>query len=136
MESVKELSQAINPYIPLLEHIPVILFSPHGRILQLNEAAGAVLGLPNDRLLGHTFSEAGCIVVNERRNRLPLDKQPWIRAIRNRTLVSDEITGLRLPGGTYRWHQSTSLPLPDEGTGRPRATSSKCPSASVWNEKG
>ncbi len=118
---MKELPQAINPYIPLLEHIPVILFSPHGRILQLNEAAGHVLGLPPDRLLGHTFSEAGCIVVNERRNRLPLDKQPWIRAIQNRMLVSDKITGLRLPGGTYRWHQSTSLPLPDEGTGRPRA---------------
>ena len=121
MESVKEFPEAINPYIPLLEHIPVILFSPHGRILQLNEAAGAVLGLPNDRLLGHTFSEAGRIVVNERRNRLPLDKQPWIRAIQTRRLVSDKITGLRLPNGTYRWHQSTSLPLPNQDTDRRRA---------------
>ena len=121
MKLVKEFPQTINPYIPLLDHIPVILFSPHGRILQLNEAAGAVLGIPSDRLLGHTFSEAGCIVVNERRNRIPLDKQPWIRAIQTRKLVSDKITGLRLPGGMYRWHQSTSLPLPDDGTGHTRA---------------
>lgn len=104
----------------LFAQVPAIMFKPSGHIAQLNPAAEAALDMKADLLIGKTFRQAGCQLLDDTGRRMPRSKQPWFTAISQRSIMSNIVTGMTLSDGKIRWQQCTSMPL-QKGRRKPYA---------------
>jgi two-component system cell cycle sensor histidine kinase/response regulator CckA len=95
----------------LFAQTPTILFDNKGKVIELNAAAETALNTSSAQITGLTLRQVGFTVTDQAGRTLPIARQPWILAARNRATIHNAITATISPEGKCAWQQSTSMPL-------------------------
>jgi PAS domain S-box-containing protein len=103
----------------------VIVQDAETRILAANDAAGALLGLSKDQLVGRTAYDPRWKLVHEDGSPLHPEEMPSNMALKTRKPVTDVLLGVYLPEqDTCRWILTSSAPKFREGSATPYLTMS------------
>ncbi len=91
-------------------------------IIEANLSAERVLGLTRDQLLGRTSFDPRWQLTREDGSDLPPEEQPSMRCLATGRSVSDQLLGLKLPTGAFRWLRVNSQPFFKDGDATPFRT--------------
>lgn len=111
IRQLQEIQNFKARFRTLFGHIPSIMFSGSGKVQQMNDAAEEALGLSRRMLIGKSFHQANCRIIDESGKRLSAGALPWNEARTRRIVINNVVTGICLPDGRCQWQQSTSMPL-------------------------
>ncbi|MCS7101474.1 MAG: ATP-binding protein, partial [Burkholderiaceae bacterium] len=93
----------------------------HGRVLECNAAAAALLGAPCERLVGNGSQAVGLQFVDLKGRPLTRAELPSVRALRSGEAVRGQLIGIVRADGRRLWTSVDALPIPPEVTPAARA---------------
>ncbi|MEO1064827.1 MAG: hypothetical protein AAFZ07_25710 [Actinomycetota bacterium] len=91
----------------------VMLHSQTGEVLDCNQAASDLLGVPADVLVGRALGDGGgelFYTVESTGRAMPCDRFPVARALRGETVVA-EVVGVFRASGWFSWLSVDAAPL-------------------------
>lgn len=99
----------------LLDALPagVVLQDIDGKVMETNAAAGDMLGLGGDELIGREGLAREGIAVRDDLSPYPVNERPSVRTLRTGQGLRGESIGLIMPGGDLRWLLVNTQPLRD-----------------------
>jgi PAS domain S-box-containing protein len=98
----------------------VLYRSREGKIITANAAAGRILGIPLERLIGSAPIDRLWEIFHPDGREIPSDEYPPVVALRTGKPVYNEIIRVEsMDGSATRWLQLTSIPRTQKGEDRP-----------------
>lgn len=109
------------PYRELLDALAegVVWHGPDGTVLDANSAAGPILGLSREELLGRSSMDPRWQVIHEDGSPWPGDEHPSMLALRTGKPQRGKVMGVLAPGHGRRWISVHAMPLFNGGQPRP-----------------
>lgn len=89
----------------------VIVQNAQGKILDCNESAAAIVGLPRDQILGRTSRDPIWNVIHEDGTPMMGENQPSLKVLRTGQPQSNVVMGFHQPNDALRWLSTNSEPL-------------------------
>ncbi|MBI5688657.1 MAG: PAS domain S-box protein [Verrucomicrobia bacterium] len=102
----------------------ILLVDAAGTVLECNEAAQRILGLPRGQLLGRTPLPEGWQLIREDRSPLPPEEEPARITLRTGERQQEVVVGVRRPDASVIWIAVNVEPLHDEQGGSRRVVAS------------
>ncbi len=99
----------------------VVLHGPDGAITEHNAAAGTILGLASDELIGRMPADSRWQAIHEDGSPFAGDTHPAVRTLATGEPCSGVVMGIRKPDGSLTWIQVNSRPILQEGETHPSA---------------
>ncbi len=97
-------------------HEGVAIFDAAGRVVEINPAAGPILGLVEDDLHDGPARPGPINAVDEKGEPMPEDELPFYACLRTGTPRTDVVLGLRGRNKRVRWFLVSAVPLDGGGT--------------------
>lgn len=124
-QSAEALRESENKFRFLFDTMAqgVVVQDAEGRIIEANEAASDILGLPMDELLGTSPPDPRWKLIHEDGSPLGAEEMPSSIALRTGQPVSGVTIGIHLPeNDTYRWILASAVPRFRAGADQPYVT--------------
>lgn len=103
----------------LLETSPIgiLILDGDGQLIEANERAETILGLPKSEILDRTYDDDRWNAIDETGAPMPPAELPFAKTIHNEEPVYDTVMGVERPDGERVWLSVKSAPVfDDEGT--------------------
>ena len=97
----------------------VVIQGKGGEILAANDAAGTILGLAADQLIGRSLSGQGWHIIHEDGTPWPGDNHPSIVTLQTGQAASGAIMGIHKPDGSLSWISVNVKPISTVGVQPP-----------------
>jgi diguanylate cyclase (GGDEF)-like protein/PAS domain S-box-containing protein len=98
----------------------ILVQDTSGVVVECNDAAERVLGIPRAMLVGHRYPGPDQVIMREDGSELPIGTHPGLTTLDCGRPCRDTVIGLRGPGGRTRWVLVDAEPLEPTG-GQSRA---------------
>ena len=89
----------------------LVFHAPDGQVVEANPAAGEILGLSRDQLLGRTSMDPRWRSIREDGTPIPGDEHPAVITLRTGKAVRDQVMGVHSPDRGLRWISINSQPV-------------------------
>lgn len=101
------------PFAAICASLPcgLLIHDVSGRVTYANQAAAQCLGAGRDGIVGRPMFALARQILRDDGTEMALDRQPVVRALRDRIAVRSEIVGVRHGSGTVRWLQVDAVPV-------------------------
>jgi PAS domain S-box-containing protein len=99
----------------------VAIVDANERLIECNDAAADLMGLPKERALGEPWRLAGLRYVDASGDALPWERLPSLTALRSGVPVRGFVLGIDRPDGARAWTKINAIPLFEPAATKPYA---------------